>query len=69
MAHRVPKAQPTLEDVAGSWILADWDCIHGSSSFCSATRLQDPKKKKKKKNQNIKRKAIRNSNNYASVMV
>lgn len=67
MAHRVPKAQPTLEDVAGSWILADWDCIHGSSSFCSATWLQDPKKKKKK-NQNIKRKAIRNSNNYASLV-
>lgn len=45
---QAPKAQPTLEDVAGSWILAGWDCNHGSSSFCIATWLGDPKKKIKK---------------------
>lgn len=42
---QAPKAQPTLEDVAESWILAGWDCNHGSSSsFCIATWLGDPKK-------------------------
>lgn len=65
---QAPKAQPTLEDVAESWILAGWDCNHGSSSsFCIATWLGDPKKIDKK-DQKINRKAIRNSNNYVSLV-
>lgn len=57
------RAQHPQEAVAESWVLAGWDCNHGSSSFCIVTWLGDTKK-----TQRYQKEKKLESNNYVSLL-